>query len=279
MKWKVAIGLISYGPQSPYWFLPFGECLANLYKEDIEFDDIFWQGSAAIDLNRNQVVHRWLRDGDSEWLWWIDADNPPQLGAVRRLLELEREMVSGLYYSEFKGGKIKPIAYVKNKHGSYHTIDQVVKWERGEILQVDAVGMGCFLTHRSVYEDIKDNYTVYERDSGGIVCLRDEDIIQGEIPDKFVEHPYAGKVKNGIYYDRLCQQYVTDTKFPFFLSQNTRTEDMPFCELVKELGYEIWVDTSIESGHVKDMVWRGSDYRDQYRPDPAPEERDDVKDS
>ena len=270
---KVAIGLISYGPQSPYWFLPFSECLANLHKEGIEFDNTFWAGSAAIDLNRNNVVHQWLENGDSDWLWWIDADNPPQLGALKRLLELEKPVVSGVYYSKFKNGEIKPIIYIKNKLGSYHTLNLVSNWKKGEILQVDAVGMGCVLTHRDVYLDIMKEYSIYERASGGIVSLRN-DQVKGEVPDDYTNHPYAGQVRNGVFYDPIVNRYVTDTKFPFFLCQFTRTEDMPFWELVKSVGYEIWVDTSIESGHVKEKILEGADFRDQHRPDPTPQEKE-----
>ena len=271
-KTKVAIGIVSYGPQPPSFWLPYSEMISTLHKHDIDFDGTYWRGTCLVDGNRNGVVDDWYEAERSEWLWWIDADNPPPIGALTRLLALNKPMVSGVYYStQGKKKKITPIAYHVDNEGNYYAAN----FESGALIQVDAVGMGCFLTHRDVYTDIMEEYTLLQRLPGGALLVR-KDQIKGEVPEKKGNHPYAGQVRKGLYYEPVVQFAPSDADFPFFMNQHTRTEDMAFCELVRGLGHEIWLDTSVEVPHVKEHIVTGEDRRDQWRPDPTPEERVDV---
>lgn len=261
---KVAIGLVSYGTQEPSWYIPVMEELAHLSHFNIELDEIFWQGSSDVACNRNQVVHDWEKSGKSEWLWWIDSDNPPGIGSLARLLQLHEPAVSGLYYSGTPKDKMFAIAYVRNPDNSGYIPYPVDQHEGestpGEIKPVDAVGMGCFLTNRSVYEDIRKTYTYLQRKSGGILPIR-KDAIIGKVTEEFQKHDYADEVHKGMYYDPVLQLDFTKQQFPYFLSQYNRTEDMPFCEMVRGSGNMIWLDTTVEVGHVKPKSWRGEDYR------------------
>lgn len=272
MKNKVAIGIAAYGPQPPSFWLPYSESISRLHEDGIEFDGTYWKGTSAVDVNRNEIVHEWYNEQRSEWLWWIDADNPPPIGSLKRLLQLNKPLVSGVYYSTQRKG-VSPIAYLRDhKTGIYYSL---TKWTPGELRQVDAVGMGCFLTHRDVYTDIVKEYTVCQRSSGGLVVVHNDDI-RGKIPVVPGKHPYSGKVRNGIYYDQVVQCTLRDAAFPFFMAQFTRTEDMPFCELAKGIGYEVWLDTSVEVPHCKEQIITGEDFRDQDRPDATPRDFDNV---
>jgi hypothetical protein len=262
---KVAIGIPAYGPQPPSFWLPYSESVATLHKDGIDFVGTYWKGTSEVAINRNVIVHDWYRDNKSEWLWWIDADNPPPIGGLKRLLALDKPMVSGVYYSTQKGSIVNPIAYERDhKTGLYYALNPET-WEYGELRQVDAVGMGCFLTHREVYSGIKEMYEVYQRVYGGVLCVL-KDKVRGEVPDKVVKHPYVGQIKDGIYYEPVVRNMLEDNAFPFFLSQHDRTEDMHFCELARHIGYEIWLDTSVEVPHCKERIITGEDCRDQLRP-------------
>ena len=251
--------------------------IGNLWREGIEYGRTFWSGGSNVDINRNNIVKSWLDESTAEWLFWIDADNPPPVGALHRLLSLNKPMVSGIYYGGTIDTEMVPIAYVRNQQGAYNAIDKVrPNWEKGELLQVDATGMGCFLTHRSVYEKIQEDFTMYQRYSGGLIALKN-DQIHGEIPIEPVKHPYANQVRKGLYYERIVEVSHADPKFPFFMCQFMRTEDMHFCELVRD-SHEIWLDTSVEVPHIKDQPWRGQHYRFNKGliPDPNPKEVDIV---
>lgn len=266
-KNKVGVGIVSYGPQEPSWWIPMLEEFANFAKHGIEFDQIYWQGTSDVASNRNEVTNDFLTKNQSDWLWWIDADNPPAIGTLYRLLQLGEPAVSGLYYSGREWETMNPIAYVRNPaNGGYAPLPvnrDPKEWQQGEILPVDAVGMGCFLTHRSVYEKIQEEYTFLQRGtSGGCLPIR-KDKIRGEIPEKEKKnHPYMGTVKDGIYYEPVIKpMFKNKDKFPFFYSQHNRTEDMPFCELIRGVGIPIWVDTTCEVQHVKFTTVTGGNYR------------------
>jgi hypothetical protein len=275
---KVSLGIAAYGHQSPRWWVTGFDAIGNLWKDGVQYDRTFWSGGSNVDINRNNIVAQWLKESTADWLFWIDADNPPPVGALHRLLSLGRTMVSGVYYGGTIDNEMIPIAYVRNQEGAYNAIDKVKpNWEKGELLQVDAVGMGCFLTHRSVYEKILEDFSMYQRYTGGLIALKN-DQIKGEIPDlPNLKHPYSQMVRKGLYYEPIVQVSHKDPKFPFFMCQFMRTEDMHFCELVRD-SHEIWLDTSVEVAHVKDQPWNGQHYRFNKGliPDPSPQEVDIV---
>ena len=274
-KPKVAIGIPAYGPQPPSFWLPYSESISALHKDGIDFVGTYWKGTSEIAINRNGIIHEWYEDNKADWLWWIDADNPPPIGALKRLLALDKPLVSGVYYSTQKGNTINPIAYLKDwDTGLYYSL-KPEDWTTGELRQVDAVGMGCFLTHRDVFTGIMEEYEVYLRVYGGAIAIH-KDMVKGKIPDTVTKHPYAGQIRKGMYYEPIVTNPLEEAHFPFFMSQHTRTEDFHFCELARKVGYEIWLDTSVEAPHCKERIITGVDHRDQERPDPSPEERVDV---
>lgn len=278
-KAKVALGVVSYGGQEALWWKPMLDLVGHwIENKNIEYGGTFHSGVSTPDINRNIVADKFLNKSDADYLMWIDADNPPAVGMVERLLQAERPLVSGLYYGGDMRKGMEPIAYVRNQKGGYHTLRQVKpQWNKGELLPVDAVGMGCFLTHRSVYEDIMENYDVYQRVSGGKLVIR-KDMVKGEIPEDANNHPYKLQVRKGTLYDPVVQYDMTDQNFPFFMCQYGRTEDYVFCEMARDLDYPIFVDTFVEVGHVKAFPFTGIEFREQhgYTPDDKMEEIDYV---
>lgn len=276
---KIALGIAAYGDQPSQWWRQGFDAIGLLWREGIEYTKTYHSGGSNVDINRNRIVDEFLNEEDNpaEWLMWIDADNPPPIGAIHRLLSFDRPAVSGLYFSGTIDQEMSPIAYIRNKQGAYNSLKSIrPNWEPGELLQVDAVGMGCFLTHRSVYEKILEDFTMYQRYSGGLIALKNSDI-HGEIPEEPAKHPYANQVRKGVYYEPIVQVSHKNPVFPFFMCQFMRTEDMHFCELVRD-SQEIWLDTSVEVPHVKDQAWKGSHYRmiENLVPDPTPKEMDIV---
>jgi hypothetical protein len=172
-------------------------------------------------------------------------------------------LVSGLYYGgSNKDSTHNPIAYIKREDNAYYPLDGVYQWEIGEIVPVDAVGMGCFLTHRTVYEDMMAQFTTVQAFNGWVFTVHNDKVSGLEDFDpKKKAHPYAGQIKKGTYHLPVFKPSVSGVEFPFFQSQFTRTEDLPFCENAKEIGYQIQVDTSVEVGHVKPDIITGEDHR------------------
>ena len=149
MKPKVVVGVPCYGPQEAEWWAQLAIDTA-IWGQMYDLTLIVASTMAA-DHNRNDIVDRFLKT-DAEWLFWIDADTIVPSASIQRLMGLGKTLASGLYYG--KNPPHPPIAYVKWRN-AYVSIERTQKWEVGNIIPVDASGMGCMLTHRSVYEDIQ----------------------------------------------------------------------------------------------------------------------------
>lgn len=111
---------------------------------------------------RNLLAKQFLAH-DKEWLCTIDTDIVFAPNTISRLLEVAKQgspVVSALYHI-FWDGKKTPAAYRASMiDGSVSidniTIDRQDGWENADpLIEVDAVGAGCLLIHRSVFENIQ----------------------------------------------------------------------------------------------------------------------------
>lgn len=251
MKPKLCIGVPYYGAQDAEWWVPFSANI-GLLSNDFEVT-IITSGTMATDHNRNKIVAKFL-ETDAEWLFWVDADTIVPRGAVNRLLAMGKTLASGLYYG--KNDPHPPIAYVK-ANNAFVPLSNTRNWERGEIIAVDASGMGCMLTHRSVFEDIKNQHTVLQRNGGGLLLVHNNDI-EGAFEQL---HPHDGKVYKGQYRQRVAKPTIV-SDFPFFALEFGRTEDMWFFDHAARCGHKVWLDTSVECGHLRPLAFTGKDYRE-----------------
>lgn len=252
-KPKICIGVPCFGPQESNWWAQFSHHMSELPK-DFELQRILVSGTMATDHNRNLIVKEFL-ETSSEWLFWIDADTIVPIGAISRLISVGKTMVSGLYYG--KNPPHPPIAYY-SYNGAYRPIDKGTRWEVGEILSVDACGMGCMLTHRSVFEDIQSSHTVLQEVGGGIIAVHNDNII-GEVVN--ARHKDDGKVIGGQRRTRLIKPTLENLRFPFFSLEHGKTEDLWFFEMANAVGHKAWLDTSVECGHLRPIAFTGEEYR------------------
>lgn len=253
-KPTICVGVPFYGPQEAEWWSSFSVMLVNLSRS-CEFEALLTSGTMATDHNRNAIVDAFLNNYKAEWLLWVDADNTVPAGAITRLLGTGKTLISGLYYG--KNEPHNPIAYVKAA-GAYKAINEVMNWERGEILPVDACGFGCMLTHRSVFDDIRENFVVLQRDGGGIVPIH-KSKVRGQMGGK---HETDGHVYKGQLHTRMIEPTLKSKVFPYFGLEFGRTEDMWFFDLAEQVGHKPWVDTGIECGHIRPVAFTGKDYRE-----------------
>lgn len=260
LRQKISIGLPHYGGFSGVWatqMLQFTAALAQSHT----IVEVIASGVMTADHNRNLIVQEFLKS-DAEWLFWIDSDTIVPVGAVERMLSHGRTLVSGLYYG--KNDPHPPIAYM-TYNGAFRPIDKEIRWEKGEIIEVDATGMGAMLTHRSVFEDILKNYTVFQVEGGGLWPVHNNDILgepfQNGQPNS---HEHDGKVYRGQLRSRLIPLTIANAKFPFFMVEHIRTEDMFFFDLAKRVGHTPVLDTSVECTHLRFEGIGGKEYREKY---------------
>ncbi len=249
---RIAIGVPAYGGQSPAWWRPLVIESYKLREYGIELVDVLTETTMATDANRNSIASSFLDNTDADWLWWIDADNPVVLGGIKRLLETGRKLVTGLYV--YKGDEPYPVAYNRTEDGRYESLRP---WSRGEIIPVDGAGLGTLLSHRDVYEEIRKQYIPMQRADGGIIAVHQDDI-QGDYFNSMVSEN-DGKVIDGVMHQRVFEPTV-DAKVPFFALEMGRTEDIGFFEKAKRVGFDLWVDTSVEVAHLTQTKKKPQEY-------------------
>lgn len=255
MKAEISIGVPFYGSFSGEWVTQTMQFVADVARQH-NLRELITSGTMTADHNRNLIVHEFMKS-TAEWLFWIDSDTLIPIGTMNRLLAHGRTLVSGLYYG--KNEPHNPIAYhVYN--GAFAPLNQMRMWDVGEIINVDATGMGCMLTHRSVYEDIFKNHRVFQLMGGGIKVVHNADILTTENPFDYV----SGSVVDGYLHQRVTEPTLKDLKFPYFMVEHIRTEDMFFFDLAARVGHKPVLDTSVECGHLRFEQYTGADYRNTH---------------
>ena len=125
------------------------------------------QGKGQIARNRNKIVVEFLRQTNSEWLLMIDSDEALPITAYKKLVDTAddrtRKIVSALVFADFEdeNGNKRPIPTIY-----FHTPETgnvaIDAYPDNQVLEVDAVGTGCLLIHRSILLDIQKNVTAHQ---------------------------------------------------------------------------------------------------------------------
>ena len=56
--------------------------------------------------------------------------------------------------------------------------------------------------------------------------------------------------------------FIITVNVQFFELRFGRTEDMGFFEKARRVGHQLWLDTSVECGHLKEQAITGKEYRE-----------------
>lgn len=276
---KVDVGVPCYGTQySSWWGWLLGELL-SLREAGIEVGQIRAVTSALPDHNKSNLIDnregvggRWAQEhqranltdanrskitgavagggkpggflsGDAEWLWMLDDDIIPPDGALLRLLQSGHSFIGGVCYLGQKPHNVT--AYLRSDDGWY---DALMGYELGTLMQVDSIGMGCTLIHRSVFEKILADHVVFERSNGSLVPVHKSQIKNRHLPGKDAKP----MVENGYLRTPVHPVSPDDNRpWPFFSMEYGRTEDHHFCELAAAVGIRPWLDTNIQTAHLK----------------------------
>lgn len=268
---KIDIGVACAPNQSPQWWTTVMQRLIEADRHpEIEIGSIISVATAVPDVSKNKVVthgqppasleekrrnsltdsnrvsftHGFL-EGDADWLWQIDDDTVPPQDALLRLLKPQRPFIAGVYF--LGGWPYNPVFYMRQPDGTYASF---LNYPHQSMFEVDSVGMGCTLIHRSVFEQIKEAHVVYQRPNGSLIPVH-KDQIRPDSPSKNGAEPEA-YLQDGVLHLPLSERSEHDERpWPFYAMEYGRTEDHYFCELAASVGIKPYVDTSIVCGHYK----------------------------
>jgi len=240
---KIDIGIACNKWQDPGWWSPLVRQVGHLWRYGVEFGSLYTEMSTDIGRNRS-VITRKFRQGDAEWLWFIDDDTIPCEHALMKLLQLNAPIAALPYfYKDREKHMFAPLIYMREENNRYKPI---TNYHRGEILEVDAVGMGMTLIHRSVFDAILTKYTVGIEDAKGAVVM----IRKNSTPES------RPGIRKGD-----AEKWEKHDYIPFFVSEKGRTEDYYFCELAADVGIKPVVDTLYECDHIGRTGYNGSNFR------------------
>jgi hypothetical protein len=159
---KVCIGMVNNGTIDALLAM---DLIHVARDKDGHFDHMVQVGNVGLTTrSRNVVVKTFLETTDADWLLMIDSDERLSLDAWHKLLDAahdkERPIVSGLVFAAFfdeqDGLRPVPTIYRMDMEKGLQPIDD---YPIDELIDVDAVGTGCLLIHRSVLLDMQKQAT------------------------------------------------------------------------------------------------------------------------
>jgi hypothetical protein len=178
---------------------------------------------AGVNLSgpRNEMVKKFLAFGKAEWLLMVDSDMVFMPDLVEKLLRNAdpetAPIVGGLCFGFDEKGEVQPTLYGFVGGPDDPQVVRYHEWPPDTMMQVAATGAAALLVHRGVFERMRD-----------------------------FQHP-----------SRPGKLGFNDA-YPWFqeLEHNGRpvSEDIGFCWRAGLLGIPIYVDTSVQIGHVKQRV-------------------------
>jgi hypothetical protein len=159
---KVCIGMVNNGTIDALLAM---DLIHVARDKDGHFDHMVQVGNVGLTTrSRNVVVKTFLETTDADWLLMIDSDERLSLDVWHKLLDAahdkERPIVSGLVFAAFfdeqDGLRPVPTIYQMDPEKGLEAIDA---YPLDELIEVDAVGTGCLLIHRSVLLDMQKQAT------------------------------------------------------------------------------------------------------------------------
>lgn len=117
---------------------------AAAFKKLILPGDFHFYTGMPYDHCRNTAVQNFLQS-PYEWLFSLDSDVLAPPDAILRLLSHGQPIISGLYSRRSPPHGVP----VMIRNGQW-----VTSYSPGSVIEVDMVGAGCLLVHRSVFEKV-----------------------------------------------------------------------------------------------------------------------------
>ena len=133
--------------------------------KDGRFDHMVQVGNVGLTTrSRNVVVKTFLETTDADWLLMIDSDERLSLETWLKLIDAahdkDRPIVSGLVFAAFfdENDSLRPVPTIY-KQDPEKGLQPIDGYPEDTLLEVDAVGTGCLLIHRSVLLEMQKQAT------------------------------------------------------------------------------------------------------------------------
>lgn len=155
---QVVVGILHTDATTMAW--SFGlRGLALPGREDLR---MFWPfapiAGQPFDMGRNSICAHMLSLKMPEWVFMLDSDVVPPKDAISKLLSHKHPFVSGLYFRRSPPHGV-PVAMrfaeTTDERGNKVRVPQWLSdYVPGSTVEVDLVGSGCLLIHKTVLERV-----------------------------------------------------------------------------------------------------------------------------
>jgi len=159
---RVCIGMVNNGTIDALLAM---DLIHVAREKNGHFDHMVQVGNVGLTTrSRNVVVKTFLETTDADWLLMIDSDERLSLDTWHKLIDAahdkDRPIVSGLVFAAFfddeDGLRPLPTIYRMDSEKGLEAIDA---YPEDQLIEVDAIGTGCILIHRSVLLEMQKQAT------------------------------------------------------------------------------------------------------------------------
>lgn len=190
----------------------------SFVRNNIDHGLLTLTNSSLITQARSKIANFFINNTEHEYLFFLDSDIGFKPEDVIKLLSHQLPIVSGAYPM-----KIIPERYC---------IDVSQPEQRqGDLLKINGNGMGFVLIHRQVFIDIAKQYP-------GLKYIPS---------DYHSDTPHTPEEINNSYH--YFAEHQTQNGF--------MSEDKSFFYRAQQVGYNIWLDTSIHLNHTGYHIYQG----------------------
>jgi len=187
-----------------------------LVRNNIEHGIMTVANESLITHGRSRIANFFVNNTEFEYLFCLDADVAFSPEDMLKLYSYQKPIVSASY----------PMKTLPIRH-CYELYNPVKLC--GNLVKIGGIGMGFVLIHRSVFEKLNRQYSELKYFPG--LNSSNYPITEKEYHNSY--HYFAEMNKEGRYLG----------------------EDMSFFHRVSDIGYDVWMDTSIELQHIGSHVF------------------------
>ena len=206
------------------------------------------ESGALIPLSRNRGAEKSV-DANAKFLLFIDSDMVFEDDSLIRLIKQDRDIISGLAVS--RAAPFTPVAKMRKPNGDYEVKSGL---DEGRLLEVDGVGAAFLLVKTHVFKALPQPYFAIP----AINQRQDYEQLIREVESLRKSYAEAPEMMRSRL-DAIIKTHNAKPKNRALVG-----EDYYFCELARDRGFKIYVDTSVHIGHIGETAFTLDHYLD-YR--------------
>ena len=189
-----------------------------LVRNDVDHGILTLTNSSLITQARSKIANFFVNNTQHDYLFFLDSDIGFNGEDVLKLLSYKADIVSAAY----------PMKTIPERY----CIDILQPEQRvGDLVKIGGNGMGFVLIHRNVFIDIAKKYP-------GLKYIPS---------DYHSDTPHTEAEMNNSYH--YFAEHRTQNSF--------MSEDKSFFYRAQEVGYTIWLDTTIKLNHTGYHIYQG----------------------